>query len=192
LLWITADDTGAPPPGARIVPRFGVVHAPLDTIRGVMGTDTYREAAGHFTTGVAVITTLHEGRRYGVTASAVTSLSLDPPMLLVCLNRSLATRDAVVATRRFAVNVLAEDQAALAMQFATRAPDKFAGVAVAEGLDGVPLLADALAHLQCTVVDPVDAATHTVLLAEVDATSIATGSPLAYFRGSFGRFEMAA
>jgi flavin reductase (DIM6/NTAB) family NADH-FMN oxidoreductase RutF len=78
------------------------------------------------------------------------------------------------------------------MQFATRAPDKFAGVAVAEGLDGVPLLADALAHLQCTVVDPVDAATHTVLLAEVDATSIGTGSPLAYFRGSFGRFEMAA
>jgi flavin reductase (DIM6/NTAB) family NADH-FMN oxidoreductase RutF len=157
-----------------------------------MGTDTYREAAGHFTTGVAVITTLHEGRRYGVTASAVTSLSLDPPMLLVCLNRSLATRDAVVATRRFAVNVLAEDQAALAMQFATRAPDKFAGVAVADGLDGVPLLTDALAHLQCTVVDPVDAATHTVLLAEVDATNIATGSPLAYFRGSFGRFEMAA
>jgi 4-nitrophenol 2-monooxygenase / 4-nitrocatechol 4-monooxygenase, reductase component len=192
LLWITADDTGAPPPGRRIVPRFGVVHGDKGTIRSVMGTDAYREAAGHFTTGVAVITTLHEGRRYGVTASAVSSLSLDPPMLLVCLHRSLATRDAVVAAGRFAVNVLAEDHAALAMQFATRAPDKFAGVALEEGLDGVPLLSDALSHLQCTVVDPVDAATHTVLLAEVDATSIATGSPLAYFRGSFGRFEMAA
>jgi flavin reductase (DIM6/NTAB) family NADH-FMN oxidoreductase RutF len=174
------------------VPRFGAVHAPLATIRGVMGTDAYREAAGHFTTGVAVITTLHEGRRYGVTASAVSSLSLDPPMLLVCLHRSLATRDAVVATGRFAVNVLAEDHAALAMQFATRAPDKFAGVALEEGLDGVPLLSDALAHLQCTVVDPVDAATHTVLLAEVDGVAVAEGSPLAYFRGSFGRFEMAA
>jgi 4-nitrophenol 2-monooxygenase / 4-nitrocatechol 4-monooxygenase, reductase component len=192
LLWITADDTGAPPPGRRIVPRFGVVHGDKGTIRSVMGTDAYREAAGHFTTGVAVITTLHEGRRYGVTASAVSSLSLDPPMLLVCLHRSLATRDAVVAAGRFAVNVLAEDHAALAMQFATRAPDKFAGVALEEGLDGVPLLSDALAHLQCTVVDPVDAATHTVLLAEVDGVAVAEGSPLAYFRGSFGRFEMAA
>jgi 4-nitrophenol 2-monooxygenase / 4-nitrocatechol 4-monooxygenase, reductase component len=157
-----------------------------------MGNDAYREAAGHFTTGVAVITTLHEGRRYGVTASAVSSLSLDPPMLLVCLNRGLATRDAVVAARRFAVNVLAEDQAAIAMQFATRAPDKFAGIPLADGIEGVPLLTDALAHLQCTLVDPVDAATHTVLLAEVDEVRVGDGSPLAYFRGSFGRFEVAA
>jgi 4-nitrophenol 2-monooxygenase / 4-nitrocatechol 4-monooxygenase, reductase component len=169
-----------------------MVHGGPGTISSVMGNDAYREAAGHFTTGVAVITTLHEGRRYGVTASAVSSLSLDPPMLLVCLNRGLATRDAVVATRRFAVNVLAEDQAAIAMQFATRAPDKFAGVPLADGIEGVPLLTDALAHLQCTLVDPVDAATHTVLLAEVDEVGVGDGSPLAYFRGSFGRFEVAA
>jgi flavin reductase (DIM6/NTAB) family NADH-FMN oxidoreductase RutF len=169
-----------------------MVHGGPGTICSVMRNDAYREAAGHFTTGVAVITTLHEGRRYGVTASAVSSLSLDPPMLLVCLNRGLATRDAVVATRRFAVNVLAEDQAAIAMQFATRAPDKFAGVPLADGIEGVPLLTDALAHLQCTLVDPVDAATHTVLLAEVDEVGVGDGSPLAYFRGSFGRFEVAA
>jgi 4-nitrophenol 2-monooxygenase / 4-nitrocatechol 4-monooxygenase, reductase component len=161
-------------------------------VLGVMATDPYREAAGHFTTGVAVITTLHEGRRYGVTASAVSSVSLDPPMLLVCLHRRLPTRDAVVETRHFAVNVLTEDQARLALQFATRAEDKFDGVGVTEGRHGVPLVAGALAHLQCTVIDPVDAATHTVLLAEVDDVAVSAGGPLTYFRGSFGRFEQAA
>jgi flavin reductase (DIM6/NTAB) family NADH-FMN oxidoreductase RutF len=154
-----------------------------------MAIDPYREAAGHFTTGVAVITTLHEGRRYGVTASAVSSVSLDPPMLLVCLNQRLPTRDAVVEARHFAVNVLAEHQAELALQFATRSEDKFQGVGVTAGRHGVPLLADALAHLECTVIDPVDAATHTVLLAEVDEVAVSAGGPLTYFRGSFGRFE---
>jgi flavin reductase (DIM6/NTAB) family NADH-FMN oxidoreductase RutF len=154
--------------------------------------DAFREAVGHFTTGVAVITTCHAGRRYGVTASAVTSLSMEPPMVLVCLNRRLATRDALLQTRHFAVNILAEDQTALAMQFATRAPDKFAGVPVVDGAHGVPLLQDALAHLQCTAVDPVDAATHTVFLARVRDVRVRAGDPLAYFRGRFGRFERAA
>jgi flavin reductase (DIM6/NTAB) family NADH-FMN oxidoreductase RutF len=158
----------------------------------IVQEQSYREAVGHFTTGVAVVTTLHRGLRYGVTASAVSSLSLDPPMLLVCLNRRLATRDALMEARHFAVNVLGEDQAGLAMTFATRAPDKFAGVDVLEGSHGVPLIAGALAHLQCTVVDPVDAATHTVFLAEVHDALVGVGGPLAYFRGSFGRFEQAA
>ncbi len=157
-----------------------------------MGTDPYREAAGHFTTGVAVITTHHDGRRFGVTASAVSSVSLEPPMLLVCLNRRLPTRDALVAAGRFAVNVLGEEQAALALRFATPAPDKFAGIELREGAHGVPLLAGALARLQCTVVDPVDAATHTVFLAEVDTVEMSPGGPLTYFRGSFGRFLQAA
>jgi flavin reductase (DIM6/NTAB) family NADH-FMN oxidoreductase RutF len=154
--------------------------------------DAFREAVGHFTTGVAVITAAHDGVRYGVTASAVTSLSLEPPMLLVCLNRRLATRDALVRAGRFAVNILAADQAELALQFARRAPDKFAGVRVTESAEGVPLLQDALAHLHCTVADPVDAATHTVFLAEVGEVRIRGGDPLAYFRGAFGRFERAA
>ena len=157
-----------------------------------MGTDPYREAAGHFTTGVAVVTTLHEGRRFGVTASAVSSVSLEPPTLLVCLNRRLATRDALVAAGRFAVNVLREDQAELAVRFATPAEDKFAGVELVEGAYGVPLIAGALARLECTVADPVDAATHTVFLAQVTGVEVSAGGPLAYFRGSFGRFLQAA
>jgi 4-nitrophenol 2-monooxygenase / 4-nitrocatechol 4-monooxygenase, reductase component len=90
------------------------------------------------------------------------------------------------------VNVLAADQAELALQFARPAPDKFAGVRVVMSASGVPLLRDALAHLECTVADPVDAATHTVFLAEVDGVQTRGGDPLAYFRGAFGRFERAA
>jgi flavin reductase (DIM6/NTAB) family NADH-FMN oxidoreductase RutF len=151
----------------------------------------FRDVVGHFTTGVAVITTSDGDRRYGVTASAVSSVSLDPPMLLVCLNRRLPTCDAIAERGVFAVNILDEEQGQLAKQFATRHPDKFRDIAIGEGELGVPLLAQALAHLECRVADQVDAATHTVFLGEVQVATARTGSPLAYFRGTFGRFEHA-
>jgi flavin reductase (DIM6/NTAB) family NADH-FMN oxidoreductase RutF len=148
----------------------------------------FREVIGHFMTGVTVITTAHEGQRYGVTASAFSSLSLDPPMLLVCLNRNLATADAVRASGTFAVNILCEDQGALATQFATRHPDKFRGVSVVPGMLDVPVLGEALAHIECEVHETVTAATHTVFLGRVRHASSRVGRPLAYFRGTFGQF----
>lgn len=152
----------------------------------------FREVVGHFTTGVAVITTCLDGRRFGVTASAVSSLSLEPPMLLACLNRRLPTCDAVGTAGAFVVNILDEDQGDLALRFATRQPDKFAGVEVARGDLGVPLIPHALAHLECRVAERVDAGTHTVFLGEVHTARARSGSPLTYFRGTFGRFERAA
>src|SRR6202041_1770719 len=106
---------------------------------------------GHFASGVTVITAMHDGERRGTTASAVSSLSLEPPMVLICLNRSSATARAVAAARRFAVNILGEDQAEEAMRFAKRADagDKFAGIAVSTGDRGEPLLTNALATLEC-------------------------------------------
>lgn len=151
----------------------------------------FRDVVGYFTTGVTVITTQDGDHRFGVTASAVSSLSLEPPMLLVCLNRRLRTCDAVTSAGSFVVNILDEDQGELATQFATPAPDKFRGVNVAYGELGVPLLADALAHIECRVSERIDAATHTVFLAEVQTARARPGSPLAYFRGTFGRFEQA-
>jgi flavin reductase (DIM6/NTAB) family NADH-FMN oxidoreductase RutF/DNA-binding GntR family transcriptional regulator len=148
----------------------------------------FRDVVGHFTSGVAVITTQHDDQRFGVTASAVSSLSMDPPMILVCLNRKLPTNGAVRASGAFAVNILAEHHGELATQFATSHPDKFRGVALTEGSLGVPVLADSLAHLECRVRECVDVATHSVFLAEVTTASAKSGSPLAYFRGTFGRF----
>lgn len=151
----------------------------------------YREVVGHFMSGVAVVTTLHEGQRFGVTASAVSSLSLEPPMLLVCLNRSLPTANAVIAAGTFTVNILREHQSTLALQFATRHPDKFRDVEIANGDLDAPVLADSLAHIECTVHQTVTAATHTVFLGRVHSAYARQGRPLAYFRGSFGRFTEA-
>jgi flavin reductase (DIM6/NTAB) family NADH-FMN oxidoreductase RutF/DNA-binding GntR family transcriptional regulator len=155
--------------------------------------EEFRDVIGHFASGVTVITAMHDGERRGTTASAVSSLSLEPPMVLICLNKTSATARAVAAARRFAVNILGEDQAEEAMRFAKRADagDKFAGIAVSAGDQGEPLLANALATLECHVAEQVTGGTHLVFLAEVERASARTGSPLAYFRGQFGRLELA-
>ena len=152
--------------------------------------DVFREVIGHFTSGVTVITATSDGRDHGMTASAVTSLSLEPPMLLVCLNNRSPTQQAITRSRAFAVSVLAEGQHELAKHFGRRADDKFAGVAITRGAGGLPLLRDALAVLECEVSDDIVGGTHRVFLARVMHAVARPGSPLAYFRGSFGRIEL--
>jgi 4-nitrophenol 2-monooxygenase / 4-nitrocatechol 4-monooxygenase, reductase component len=150
----------------------------------------FREVIGHFMTGVTVITARAEDRDLGMTASAVSSLSLEPPMLLACLNNLSPTQSAITHSRAFAVNILAEGQHELARHFAQRSDDKFTGVAIRRGISGIPLLVDALAVLECEVSDDVIGGTHRVFLARVRRATARPGSPLAYFRGSFGRIEL--
>jgi 4-nitrophenol 2-monooxygenase / 4-nitrocatechol 4-monooxygenase, reductase component len=153
--------------------------------------ETFRRVIGHFATGVTVITTHDERGDHGTTASAVSSLSLQPPMLLVCLNMHSATQEVVHATRVFAVNILDEGHGAIAERFATRGRDRFAGTTIRRGELGVPLLADALACCECRVVEDVTAGTHRVFLAEVTDAVAREGMPLTYYRGQFGRFQAA-
>jgi flavin reductase (DIM6/NTAB) family NADH-FMN oxidoreductase RutF/DNA-binding GntR family transcriptional regulator len=152
--------------------------------------DQFRDVIGRFASGVTVITTRRDDARYGATASAVSSLSLEPPMLLICMNRSSGTGRAIAEVRRFGVNVLGEDHSDLAERFASRAPDRFAGVRTVEGHRGIPLLAEALATFECRVAETVIGGTHYVFLAEVERASGRRGAPLAYFRGQFGRLEL--
>jgi flavin reductase (DIM6/NTAB) family NADH-FMN oxidoreductase RutF/DNA-binding GntR family transcriptional regulator len=152
--------------------------------------DQFREVIGHFMSGVTVITATHDGRDYGMTASAVSSLSLEPPMLLVCLNNQSPTQQAVTRSRAFAVSVLAQGQHDLARRFSRPIEDKFAGVAISRGSGGLPLLRDALAVLECEVSSDVVGGTHRVFLARVMRASARPGAPLAYFRGTFGRVEL--
>jgi flavin reductase (DIM6/NTAB) family NADH-FMN oxidoreductase RutF/DNA-binding GntR family transcriptional regulator len=157
----------------------------------VVDRAAFRETIGHFATGVAVITTVAGGRRFGMTASAVASLSLDPPMLVVCINRRAPTCAAVTERGTFAVNILTESQGALAERFARANKDKFAGVDVEEGATGAPLLVSALARIECRVSEQVTGGSHTVFLADVVGADTAQGSPLTYFRGRFGRLDLA-
>ena len=158
--------------------------------RRKLESSEFRDIIGRFASGVTVITAQHEGRPFGTTASAVSSLSLDPPMLLVCLNKTSSTGQAIAAARHFAVNILAEGQADAAMQFAGKG-DKFAGQPIVQGAAGEPLLADALANLECRVVEEVTGGTHSVFLASVEHATGREAAPLAYFRGKFGRLELA-
>jgi 4-nitrophenol 2-monooxygenase / 4-nitrocatechol 4-monooxygenase, reductase component len=153
-------------------------------------SDEFREVISNFASGVTVVTVFHEGRAYGTTASAVTSLSLEPPMLLVCMNKQSETGRAVSAARHFAVNILGAGQADLAERFAQKGGDKFAGVRTAPGKWGEPLFEDALATLECRVAEETSGGTHYVFLAEVEGGAASGGTPLAYFRGQFGRLEL--
>lgn len=152
--------------------------------------DAFRYVVSHFTSGVAVITSRSGDTDFGMTASAVSSVSMDPPMLLICLNTKVPTQSAVADSGAFTVNILDSEQGELARRFAMPAEDKFADVHVRTGSLGQPCLADALAQLECRVVDEVAGGTHRIFLGEVIAATARAGSPLAYYRGQFGRFEL--
>lgn len=151
----------------------------------------FRNVVGHFASGVTVITTTVDGELFGTTASAVSSLSMEPPMMLACLNRSSSTHDAVVKAGYFGINILAEEQGDLAMKFGRKGADKFDGVAVtASAHGGVPMIDGALAQIVCRVDETPTGGTHTVFLGLVQEASAREGAePLAYYRGTFGRLE---
>jgi flavin reductase (DIM6/NTAB) family NADH-FMN oxidoreductase RutF len=146
----------------------------------------FREAVAHFATGVTVITTLHRGKPAGMTASAVASLSLDPVLLLVCINNRLPTHEAIEASRRFVVNVLGEGQEELALRFARPASDKFAGIELRPDTE-LPILSDAIAYFACDVHERFPGGDHSIFIGLVRECRAVRGKrPLVYFRSTFG------
>jgi flavin reductase (DIM6/NTAB) family NADH-FMN oxidoreductase RutF/DNA-binding GntR family transcriptional regulator len=156
---------------------------------GRVGERVFREVIGRFASGVTVVTARVDDQDFGTTASAVSSLSLEPPMMLVCLNRGSETQGAILRTGWFAVNILSETQALLAYKFAKNASDKLRDVDVKRLHSGSPLLSNALAHIECRVTDTATGGTHTIFLGEVLHAAGDEGAPLTYYRGRFGRFR---
>ena len=152
---------------------------------------TFRHVVGHLASGVTVVTTTNSDGNFGMTASSVTSLSAQPPMMLACLNQSAPTSKAVSSAGKFAVNILGQGHEHLATQFAVPSEDKFKDVGLMDSVLGVPLLGEALAHLECEVVEEMTGGTHTIFLGRVLRATAREGAPLTYFRGGFGRFEFA-
>jgi flavin reductase (DIM6/NTAB) family NADH-FMN oxidoreductase RutF len=157
----------------------------------MIDTSEFRRVMGHFATGVTVVTTLRpDGSPCGLTASAVCSVSLDPTMILICVERGAGTHDCIDQRGVFAVNVLPESPGeTLARRFAGNdVEDKFRGVAFREEHTGAPVLTDALAWLDCRVVQRVEGGDHTVFMGEVLGADSGEGTPLLYYRGGYGRF----
>ncbi|UQX88971.1 flavin reductase [Jatrophihabitans telluris] len=152
----------------------------------------FRHVVSHLASGVSVITTITgDNVKHGITASSVTSLSTDPPMMLICLHNLAPTSKAVSRAGVYVVNVLGQGHASLAAQFATPSENKFRGVETVQGVTGAPLLVGALAHIECRVVEEVTGGTHTIFLGRVARAKAEDGHPLTYYRGGFGRFEFA-
>jgi flavin reductase (DIM6/NTAB) family NADH-FMN oxidoreductase RutF len=146
----------------------------------------YRRAIARFATGVAVITASDGEQQMGMTASAVASLSLEPPMLLVCVNNRLPTHHALERCGRFGVNVLGEDDEELARRFAQPAPDKFAGLTVSVD-HGVPLLRRAIARFVCDVHERLPGGDHSIFIGAIRTCEHVPGRrPLLYFASGFG------
>ncbi|MBL9046463.1 MAG: CoA transferase [Tabrizicola sp.] len=145
-----------------------------------------RTAFGAFATGVTVITTRQpDGTPRGFTANSFTSVSLNPPLLLVCLAKSAHSAEVFAEAPHFAVNILAEDQKALSGLFASRAPDKFQQCDWSHGHADVPILSGTLAQFTCARHRLVDAGDHLVLIGRVEDFATRDGQPLGYFRGNY-------
>jgi flavin reductase (DIM6/NTAB) family NADH-FMN oxidoreductase RutF len=162
----------------------------------VIGPDDFRRALGHFASGVTVVTTMDdEARPTGLTASAVSSVSLDPPLVLVCVACNANCYPAFREGGRFAVNILASDQEAVARRFASSSltgAQKFEGVGYQQSALGLPVLKDALAELECTVVHAYPGGDHTIFVGRVEAIDTRGDlgrEPLLYYRGRFDRLQ---
>jgi flavin reductase (DIM6/NTAB) family NADH-FMN oxidoreductase RutF len=162
-----------------------------------VSTADFRTVMGEFATGVTVVTTLDGDRPQGITVNALASVSLDPPLVMVALDRTRAIVPAIESAGRYGVNILGERHAWLSDCFAgadvTPGRDAFCGAPWHPGLEGIPRLDDAVAILECRIVDRFDAGDHRLYIARVEAT--ATGDPdappLLYHRRRYLRIERA-
>lgn len=150
----------------------------------------FKLAMSHFASGVTVVTTEHAGRQYGMTVASFASLSLRPPLVLICIEKSVKTHEAIVAAGKFGVSILSSAQADISSRFASRSDDKFSGVRIDRGELGIPLIADALTTLQCNLRDQLPGGDHTIFVGEVVEAVTREGIPLLYFRSGYREMQL--
>lgn len=150
--------------------------------------DEFRAAMGRFASGVTVVTAkAGDGSLAGITVSAFTSLSLDPPLVLICIDKRASIHDRLTESSHFAVNILGEDQEVISRRFASRDDDRFSGVGFKEGSTGSPLLDGAICHVECRIVHTYPGGDHTIVVGEVESAATVDGKPLLYSRGGYAR-----
>jgi len=147
-----------------------------------------RNVMGHFATGVTVITTKDAtGKPFGLTANAFSSLSLEPPLVLICVDKTVDCYACLEETKVFAVNFLNEEQEHLSRRFATKGIEKFEGVTYQIGECGVPLLEGALGSIECKIANGYDGGDHTIYVGEIQCASASGDRPLLFFKGKYYR-----
>jgi flavin reductase (DIM6/NTAB) family NADH-FMN oxidoreductase RutF len=152
--------------------------------------DTFRSVLGRFASGVTIVTAVDpSGRDVGLTVSAFASVSLSPPLVLVCVDHAASLHPVLRDAHHFAVNILATDQEALARRFSTLDGDRFDGVGYVRGQTGVAVIDEVLAVLECRRVHAIEGGDHTIFVGEVETAHARAATPLLYYRGGFAQLE---
>jgi flavin reductase (DIM6/NTAB) family NADH-FMN oxidoreductase RutF len=150
--------------------------------------DLFRAVLGRFASGVTVVTTRDtSGLDHGLTVSAFTSLSLSPPLILVCIDQEASMHPALTDATHFAVNILSETQEPVARRFAAPETDRFEGIGFTRGVTGAALLDDVLAFVECRLANSVSCGDHTIFVGEVERAEARSTGPLLYYRGGYAQ-----
>lgn len=151
----------------------------------------FRQLLGRFATGVSVITTRNElGQPVGMTASSLTSVSLNPPLVSVCVDVTADMHRALSSSGTFVINILAADQQEISTRFALASPEeRFVGLAWEESNDGHIFISDSLAHISCERYADFPLGDHTLFVGRVTGGASGAGEPLLYYRGRYGRLQ---
>jgi flavin reductase (DIM6/NTAB) family NADH-FMN oxidoreductase RutF len=145
-----------------------------------------RRVMGHFATGVTVITSVRaSGEMHGLTANAFSSVSLVPPLLLICVDKKAESYPCFEESKIFTVNILSSEQEAISRKFAVSGGNKFEGISYRIGANGAPILDGAVAYLECKLAGTMDAGDHTVYLGEIEQAETHEAKPLLFFRGGY-------
>jgi len=158
------------------------------TQAGSVSSELFRHACGRFPTGITIATvTDSTGAPHGLTVSSFTSLSLDPPLVLVCLGHAVTIIDCFRAARHLGISILAQDQQSISERFARRGQDRFDGLRWHSGEFDVPLIDGVLATIECAVHQRLSAGDHDILIGRMLRARIAEGSPLVHWAGLYTR-----
>ncbi|HJT35568.1 MAG TPA: flavin reductase family protein [Pirellulales bacterium] len=152
-------------------------------------TQLQRRIMGHFATGVTVVTTRRGDDLYGMTANAFCSLSLDPPLVLVCVDKRAQMHEHLQESRFFAVNMLTDDQEALSRRFAMRGPKEWSDLAISTKVTGAPIFDGVLAWLDCRVAEILPGGDHHIFTGEILAGEVGSGRPLLYYCGKYAGLQ---
>jgi len=152
--------------------------------------DLFRSVLGRFATGITIITIRDaDGHDHGMTVSAFSSLSLDPPMVLVCIANDATMAPALATVDAFAVNILADHQEALSRRFSGKQDDRFADVPFSRTAQGTAVLDEVLASLDCRILTRHSGGDHVIVIGEVLSGQVREGRPLLYYRGGYAQLE---
>jgi flavin reductase (DIM6/NTAB) family NADH-FMN oxidoreductase RutF len=155
-----------------------------------MDVNHFRRACAQFCTGIAIASAVDShGQPHGMTINSFTSVSIDPPLVLICVDRTSNLLPIFEEYGRYGLSFLGAGHREISSRFAQRGQDRFEGVRWLAGSTGVPLIPGALAHLECRITKRVAAGDHAILIAEAVSADIHTGSPLLYFESGYRKLE---